>query len=225
MAKNDIRGLKLDGQNWVFHYRISGRARRMLLGRAPLLIPADARRAAQHFAGLVAIGRDPGAERKAARIANRTAVKAERATGHEPDQIERVAKQYLKWHREHARVSTAKETTRVMAKEVLPHWRGRRLGEITRADVRKLVDRIADRGAPVGANRALASIKAFCNWAVSEDILTVSPAASIRPPAPEVARERTIGRFRARLGLAGFLRAWRVWRRRSIAGAHRPETK
>jgi hypothetical protein len=65
--KHDIRGLRLENDAWVYSYRIAGRARRMTIGHAPGLIPADARKAAQHFAGLVAIGRCPASERKAAR--------------------------------------------------------------------------------------------------------------------------------------------------------------
>jgi site-specific recombinase XerD len=87
------------------------------------------------------------------------------------DHVERVAAQYLKHHRARVRPSTFRETARVMAKEILPHWRGRRLSEITRQDVRGLIDRIAKRGAPISANRTLSSLKAFCNWCVSEDIL------------------------------------------------------
>ena len=186
MAKHDIKGLKLDGQNWVFHYRISGRGRRMLLGTAPLLVPADARRAASIFAGQVACGRDPGAERKAAR--RREVVASAPITDH----VERVATQYLKHAKARTRLSTWTETKRVFTVEILPAWRGRRLSEITKADVRGLIDRIVKRGAPVSANRCLASIKTFMAFAVEQDILTVSPAASVRPPALESPRERTL---------------------------------
>jgi hypothetical protein len=52
--KNDIKGLKLIGQNWILSYRANGKARRMKLGTAPLLVPADARKAASILAGQVA---------------------------------------------------------------------------------------------------------------------------------------------------------------------------
>jgi hypothetical protein len=45
----------------------------MTIGHAPGLVPADARKAAQHFAGLVAIGRCPASERKAAHALERVA--------------------------------------------------------------------------------------------------------------------------------------------------------
>jgi integrase len=185
--KNDIKGLRLEKDAWIYSYRIAGRARRMTIGRAPGLTPQDARRAAQHFAGLVAIGRDPSAERKAARKATKCSNAPVR------DQVERVAAQYLKHAKERQRASTHKETRRVFEREILPAWRGRRLSEISKADVRGLIDRIVKRGAPVSANRCLASLKAFFNWAISVDVITgASPAATIRPPAPEKARERTL---------------------------------
>jgi integrase len=185
--KHDIRGLRLENDAWVYSYRIAGRARRMTIGHAPGLIPADARKAAQHFAGLVAIGRCPASERKAARRSSKIENQPVR------DQVERVAAQYLKHHRARVRASTYRETARVFTVEILPAWRGRRLSEISKQDVRTLVDKIAKRPAPVSANRGLASIKAFFNWAISVDVITkASPAATIRPPAPETARERVL---------------------------------
>jgi integrase len=199
--KQEIQGLKLSGQNWTFSYRIAGKARRMKLGAAPLLVPADARKAAQHFAGLVAIGRCPASERKALRRREVAASAPIR------DTIEKVAAAYLKHAKARTRESTFTETKRVFAVEILPAWRGRRLSEIGKQDVRKLVDGIAKRPAPVSANRALASIKTFLAFAVEQDILAVSPAASVRPPAAERARERTLSDdelaavWRASLGL------------------------
>jgi hypothetical protein len=184
--KNDIRGLRLENNAWVYSYRIAGRARCMTIGHAPGLVPADARKAAQHFAGLVAIGRDPGAERKAARTALK--IKAEPVR----DLIEPVVKRYLRHAKARTRASTFAETSRVMAKEVLPKWRGRRLSEISRADVRQLIAAIAARPAPVSANRCLASLKTFLAFAVEQDAISVSPAASVRAPAVEKALERTL---------------------------------
>ena len=107
------------------------------------------------------------------------------------------------------RASTFRETKRVFDREILPAWRGRRLSEITKADVRKLIEGVAKR-APVGANRLLASLKTFLAFAVEQDLISVSPAASVRPPAVEKARERTLDDselsavWNASLGLQGY---------------------
>jgi hypothetical protein len=137
--KNDIRGLALEGANWIYRYRIAGRARRMTIGRAPGLVPADARKAAQHFAGLVAIGRCPASERRAAR---RAAIVASAPI---KDQVEKVAAAYLKHAKARTRASTWTETKRVFDREILPAWRGRCLSEITKADVRKAHRGVAKR--------------------------------------------------------------------------------
>jgi integrase len=108
------------------------------------------------------------------------------------DHVERIAALYLRHAKARTRASTWKETKRVFDREILPAWRGRRLSEIGKQDVRKLADGIAKRGAPVGANRLLASLKTFFAFAVEQDILTVSPALSVRAPAVEKARERTL---------------------------------
>ena len=68
----------------------------------------------------------------------------------------------------------------------------RRLSEITKADVRKLIEGVAKRGAPIGANRLLTSLKTFLAFAVEHDVIIVSPAASVRAPGVEKARERVL---------------------------------
>jgi hypothetical protein len=69
---------------------------------------------------------------------------------------------------------------------------GRRLSEISKADVRALNERCAKRTKKgVAGNRLLATVKTFLAF-VEQDLVSVSPAAAIRPPAPEVARERVL---------------------------------
>jgi site-specific recombinase XerD len=132
-------------------------------------------------------GRDPGAERKASRKRQKEAAASIR------DGFEKIMRQYLRHAASRTRASTAAETERILRVYVAPHWRGKRPCEITKADVRALVTGIAAR-APVMANRTLTAVKALFNWAVSQDILAVSPCAGLQPPAPEVSRDRVFGR-------------------------------
>ena len=180
-----VQGLKLIGQSWVYSYRFSGRAKRMTIGKFPAVTAKDASKGASILAGQVCCGRCPSSERKAARrrdVTDSAPIK---------DHVERVAAQYLKHAKARTRASTFAETKRVFVREILPVWRGKRLSEIGKQDVRKLVDVVAKR-APVGANRLLASLKTFLAFAVEQDVILVSPAATIRPPAPESPRERTL---------------------------------
>ena len=54
-----------------------------------------------------------------------------------------------------------------MRVEIIPKFGKKRLGEITRADVRRRLEDIAER-APITANRTLAVFRKLCNWAVSK---------------------------------------------------------
>jgi integrase len=56
----------------------------------------------------------------------------------------------------------------------------------------ELIDRIVQRGAEVQANRTLARLRAFFNWAVAKDRVAASPAAGILLPTKEQARERVL---------------------------------
>ena len=92
------------------------------------------------------------------------------------------------------RASTAKESARILPRDVLPVWNGKRPSEITKLDVRALLGGIVKRGAPVVANRTLTAIKILCAWAIEQDLISVSPCAGLKAPAAEVSRDRVSGR-------------------------------
>ena len=95
-------------------------------------------------------------------------------------------------HVKNLAASTRIGAGRIVVKEILPAFRGRRLSEIKRPDVIEWLDAIVDRGAPISANRALAWLKGLCNFAVERGVLDVSPIAGIKPPAAEMARDRVL---------------------------------
>jgi integrase len=90
------------------------------------------------------------------------------------------------------RESTWVETARVLNKEIILRWKGRRLADITRADVHNLLDSIVDRGAPIQANRTLALLHRLCSWAVERGIIATSPCTGVKPPKPTVSRDRIL---------------------------------
>src|SRR6185295_1124931 len=76
-------------------------------------------------------------------------------------------------------------------------WGKRHLGEITRRDVIALVDGIADKiieegGTGISANRTLAAIRKLFNWAVSKDMIPISPCAGVVRPVEEESRDRKL---------------------------------
>src|SRR6185503_4470603 len=95
-----------------------------------------------------------------------------------------------KWSKPRNR--TWKESERILAKYVTPHWRDRRLTEIGRGDVVELVDRIATENGPIMANRALANIKKLFAWSLDRGLLDVHPVARLSPPGAEEERARVL---------------------------------
>ena len=76
--------------------------------------------------------------------------------------------------------------------EVLKPSNGKRLSEISRQDVRKLLDYVLDRPAPIHANRIRSHLKGFFAWAIDEDLVQTSPVDKVRTPTREVSRDRVL---------------------------------
>jgi integrase len=55
-----------------------------------------------------------------------------------------------------------------------------------------LVESIADRGAPIMANRTLAHVKRLFRWAAGRDLIEADPAAHVEKPATETRRYRVL---------------------------------
>jgi integrase len=185
----DVRGLYLQmfrsgKASWAFRYRFGGRTRKLTIGASPEIGLKDARDLARAAHLQIASGEDPGAVKQAAR----TATNAPPAR----DMVEKVAAQFLARHVKNLAAATRIEVGRIIAKEILPTFRNRRLSEIKRPDVIEWLDGIVDRPAPIAANRALGWLKGLCNFAVERGVVDVSPIAGIKAPAAETARDRVL---------------------------------
>ena len=111
--------------------------------------------------------------------------------------VERYAKKQT-------REKSWRETDRILDREVVEAWRGRRLSAIKRADVHDLLDKIVDRGAPIAANRTLAALRRMCAWAVERGIVEASPCEKVRAPASETTRDRVLTDEEIRAAWAAF---------------------
>ena len=155
--------------------RLHGRQIRVDCGRYGAVSLADARTKARAALAKVEQGEDPRITR------------AERA----PDTYDSVLEEYLT-RQVRGRLRTAREVEQKFALHVTPRWGGRRIDAITRRDVIELVDAVADKGAPIAANRVLAMVRKFFNWCLERDILEATPAASVKAPSPETERDRVL---------------------------------
>jgi hypothetical protein len=159
----EVRGLYLtvfpSGKaSWIFRYRFGGRTRKLTIGASPEIGLKDARDIARKAHVHVANGEDPGAVKRAAKIAERTPINH--------DLVEKVVAVFLARHMKGLAPRSIREVPRLLNKDVVPAWRGRRLSEISKSDIHALLDSIVDRGATTQANRTLAWLKVMCNFAI-----------------------------------------------------------
>jgi integrase len=171
---------KTGAKSWAVRYRYHGQSRKLTLGSFPAIDLKAARELGAKALRTVAAGGDPAREKVLARIT-------------EPDTIEAVAAQFIERHCQRVnRPKTIYETERLLNRHVLPRWRGRPIASIVRRDVLDVLDRVVDNGAPIEANRVLASVRKMFNWALSRDIIHASPCAGVKPPAAEQSRDRVL---------------------------------
>jgi hypothetical protein len=143
---------------------------------------ADARKAAREALDKVERGIDPAAERMPIQ-----------GVQVNPDTFAAAAATYLaKYVKKNTRASTYRETKRIFDVDLIPAWAVRQVAGLTRRDVEAVLDGIVDRGAEVQANRVLARLRTFFNWAVDNEYLATSPVVRMKPPTKEHARDRAL---------------------------------
>jgi integrase len=159
--------------------RVNGKLVNHKIGSATVMSLAKAREEAKRKLALVAGGGDPRETRQeAARAASET--------------VEVVARRFIeRYHKVHNR--TWQEVEWRIEREILPHWGKRPITSITKRDVVALLDGIVDRGVPVTANRTLTVARKMFNWAIERSLIETSPFDHVKPPAPEVPRDRVLG--------------------------------
>ena len=166
---------------YLVRYRAGGKYRRLALGKHPHLSLSDAREKAREKLAAVQEGEDPAQERTLRRSLDTTfgALAAEALREKEKG-------------RKPARPSTMRQYRQVVSAELLPRWKDRPVTSISRRDVVELVEAIRDRGAPILANRALATIKNVFNTGLKRGFPTLeaNPATLVDPPSEENGRDR-----------------------------------
>nr|CAD6417575.1 site-specific integrase [Rhizobium sp. Q54] len=195
IADGGLSGLYLIVQpsgsmSWAIRYRFDGKPKKHTLGAYPAYGLAEAREEASRELRAVSEGRDPAAEkiRRKADVPEAGVL------------VSHALDDFIKRHVEKKnRPATVTENKRIIEKEVRPRWGEREVVSITRHEIIKALDEIADR-APTMANRVLALLSKFFGWCAERDIIPTSPMAKrINPPAPEKTRERILSDDEIRL--------------------------
>jgi integrase len=166
---------------FIVLYRTGGagsRLRKYTIGPYGRVTLHQARVAAQKVFAAKLEGRDPAAEKRAARRRLVT------------DRVEDLLETFIaqRWSQNRS----GGEIARLLRREIGRTWAGRSIHEISKRDVVEVVTAIEQRGAPVAANKALKAIKTFLRWCVGRAVLDQSPAEGVPLPSKEVARDRVL---------------------------------
>ena len=161
-------------KSWAFFYRIGGKLRRMSFGTYPAVSLAQAREAWREARKNAQAGRDPALKRSSS--STRT--------------FATVLDDWFK--RDQANNRSAESTRRLLDLDVTPVWQHRLVGDIDRADVTDILDRIVDRGSPIVARRVRAHLHRFFVWCVARGYIDANPMMYLPKPGAERKRERVL---------------------------------
>lgn len=170
-------------KSWAFRYRWRDRTHKLTLPKPyPEMSLAAARGEAESKLDDLSNDRDPAS------------TQAEEIKQETPESVKAVADEWIK---RYVTTNTGErsqdEYERIIKKEILPHWKDKLITEIGKPDVLRVIDALMDRGAPALANKTLAIIKGWMEWAVVDrGYIDESPAATIRLPAKTLGRERVL---------------------------------
>ena len=177
-------------RSFVLSYRARGIARRLTIGRYGVWSVTAARNQAKVLKRRVDVGEDP--------------LEAKRGATERGMSFGELAELYLTRH-----AVTFKDGGKVTRRRIesnLKPWYQRRATDITRADVRRLLESKATT-APVMANRLRALVSQVYRWGMKRELVKENPASGVEPFVKETARERVltpeeIQRFWTRLDTA-----------------------
>lgn len=171
-----LRVMPTGAKSWTVRYRHRGRLRRLTLGSASVIALAEARERVRELLHKASKGADPATEKQAGRTAQT---------------IGDLSELYItKWAKPRKR--SWKADRNVLESRVLPQWRHRAIVDITRQDVRHLVEQVAEAGTPIAANRLAALLSKLFAFALDRDLVATSPAVRIPRPGREQARDRVL---------------------------------
>lgn len=145
---------------WKVVYRHHGRPRWYHLGAVDAISLADARKLAAKIMLDVITGRDPAAEKRAARGAGT---------------FGELASRYVEEHAK-KRNKSWQQADYLVRRYLLPAWGRLSAQSIARSDVRAVVGKIAG---PSLANQVLAAASAIFSWAVKQELVEINPCRGV----------------------------------------------
>ena len=164
-------------RSWIYQYKIRGKTRRLVLGRATAIKPARAREIAGELHAKVRLGGDPAAEKRA---------QVERSS----HSFGALARQYLSARRNGVQPRSLPAIERYLEIYAAPFDKL----PVDSIDRRAVAERLAaierDSGA-VTSNRVRSTLSAMFTWAMKEGLVAGNPVIGTNK-RPEQARDRVL---------------------------------
>lgn len=175
-----LRVTSTNHRSWCVTYRFKGTPRRFTLGDLTEkhgLVWAREQSEEQVFKP-VSNGIDPAARKSQER-------KAETCRELAAHYIEEYAKKHKR---------TWRTDENILNKDFVPRFGNRKPADITRADIRRLLKEIEQRGSPIQSNRTFEVVRKLFNWAIGEERGGVehNPCDHVKKVAKERRRERVL---------------------------------
>jgi len=173
-------------QTFIVRKRIGGKPRNITVGRySPRFGLADARKKARAILSDIEAGGDPAATLPTPRKRGATA--------------NTIRAMWPDYKAARAERRSIKEIERVFNRHILPHFGDRLADAITRAEITRFIDEIAQT-APVMARNVLAHLSSFYGWALPRlDRLPGNPCRDAGRPSAPKSRDRVLSE--AELGI------------------------
>jgi integrase len=159
------------GKLWRLKYRFGGKEKRLALGKYPSVSLKDARDKRDEAKRVLDSGKDPGAEKKRAKV---EAMVAQENT------FQAIAEE---WTGRHFLNKAPAHKVRVVArleKNIYPYIGAKPVTELTPADILRVIQLIEKRGAIETAHRAMQNISQVMRYAVATCRLIIDPTPSLR---------------------------------------------
>jgi len=153
---------------WVFRYRMGGKQRELTIGNYPTITLKRARELAIEAKAKVQQGIDVAREKRDQKIALTTA-----------GTVKQLCDEYYQRTIE-KRVKRPDIIREMLDNDLIPKLGRLRIAEVKPLDIDGMIRAIVDRGAPIMANRVLATTKAVFDHAIRRYLITQNPAAAFR---------------------------------------------
>ncbi len=191
--------------------RVVGKQRRFSLGRWPQTGLKEARQRAEDLLEEIAIGGDPGSERR---------------SGAAPvNDFAAVVEQWLELDQK--KNKSYRDTKSLFEKRINPKFHGKTIQEITKRDINDLLDPIYAKGTVTAARRIHSALHRLFTWASGRGVLQINVMANLPKHGKENPRDRVLSDDElARVWHASFLMGYpfgSIIRLLILTGARRRE--